>query len=118
MEKHIVIIEDDAAISDSMKMMLEMAGYRVSCLGELASIEGLADMHADCFILDEHLPIVSGHIICMMLRLNGLTSNVPVILTSADMGLAVVAGLSEPNASIQKPFDMTDFLHSVDAVLH
>jgi len=118
MGEHIVIIEDDAEVADTLQLILEMADYKVSCLGELESLEDLIDMDADCFILDENLPLLSGHIICILLRSQAQTSTKPVILISAGQTLAQVAELSQPDASLQKPFGMNDFLDSVYSVLH
>jgi DNA-binding response OmpR family regulator len=115
--RRIVIIEDDPDIADIMKYALEQEGYTVQCLCQIDSLEDLIDMHADCFILDEWLPSVSGHIICIMLKFNQQTKNIPVILTSAGSHLTRVAGLSEPEAILEKPFDIKHMLALVSKVI-
>jgi DNA-binding response OmpR family regulator len=117
MQQHIVIIEDDTEILLAMRIILEQNGYHVTCLTELASIEELIELRADCFVIDEWLPVVSGHIICMMLKFNALTKNIPVILTSAFNILERVAALSEPDVILQKPFEMKQFLRLVSNII-
>jgi DNA-binding response OmpR family regulator len=77
----------------------------------------MAELHADCFVIDEWLPVVSGHIICMMLKYNALTKNIPVILTSASNVLERVAALSDPDVTLQKPFKMEQLLPLVSNVI-
>jgi len=60
MEKHIVIIEDDATVLRTMTSALEKAGYRVTGLLALSTIEALIELQADCFIIDEQLPFITG----------------------------------------------------------
>ena len=117
MQKHIVIIEDDADISLVMATVLEDGGYMVTCFSEVQSIETLIELRPDCFILDEQLPHVSGHILCMVLKSKPATKNIPVILTSASNQLDGFADLSEADASLKKPFDIYELLKLVASVI-
>lgn len=62
MKTHVVIIEDNPALLAAVAEVLKDAGYRVTALNAIESLESLTELQADCFILDEHLPVVSGHI--------------------------------------------------------
>lgn len=117
MMKHIVVIEDTEEILELITHLLETKGYRVTGLPALSSFEELVELNADCFILDEWLPGISGHIICIMLKSKPQTKTIPVILISASDALERLASLSEPDASIKKPFDIDYFVQVVNSVL-
>lgn len=114
MEKHIVIIEDDSYMLELMAFLLEAEGYRVTKLAHLHTLEQLIDLKADCFIIDEQLPYVNGHIICIMLKSKAATNDIPVILTSAFDELEGFATLCKANAYFKKPFlnpnELTDIV--------
>jgi DNA-binding response OmpR family regulator len=104
MKKHIVIIEDDTYMLEAMGGLLENEGYQTTKLIQLTTLEELMALEADCFIIDEKLPYVNGHIICIMLKSKAATKNVPVILTSAYSQLENFAGLCKADSYLKKPF--------------
>ncbi|MDP9078921.1 MAG: response regulator [Bacteroidota bacterium] len=117
MKKHIVIIEDDRSLQETMQVMLEDAGYKVTTFGSPGTVEELAGLKADLFIIDERLPFVSGHILCIMLHGNALSKAVPQVLISASPMLAKFAELGEVDASLRKPFGMEDLLAVAERLL-
>jgi DNA-binding response OmpR family regulator len=117
MSKHVVLIEDDADLLYITGFVLEQNGYQVTRLAALTSYEELASLHADCFIIDENLPGVSGHIICILLKSKEATKYIPVILTSAGIKLDLAAELCEAEAVIKKPYEIDEMLATINAVL-
>jgi len=117
MPKHIVVIEDNYDILTIITALLEDEGYRVTAFPALTSIEELTELKPDCFIFDEQLPYVSGHIICMLLKSKAPTKGIPVILISASNRLEGYAGLSEADAWLQKPFNIKDLASLVASVV-
>jgi len=103
--KHIVIIEDDQDLLDVLSLILTEAGYRVTALTQMESVEDLIDLQADAFVIDEMLPVVNGHIICIILKSKPQTKHLPVVLISADEKLPQMATLCEANAYLHKPFN-------------
>ena len=104
MKEHIVIIEDDTYMLEAMGGVLEGQGYQTTKLLQLSTLDELMALGADCFIIDEKLPYVTGHIICMMLKSKPATKNVPVILTSAYSQLENFASLCKADNYLKKPF--------------
>ena len=98
--------------------LFEISGYKVTGLLSISTLEALIELRADCFILDEKLPYVSGHIICIMLKSNPATRSIPVILTSATKELENYATLCQAEKFLYKPFlDVDQILNSVAEVL-
>lgn len=106
MKKHVVIIEDDEDMLDVLTETVSKAGYRATGLRQMNSVEELLALGADCFIIDEKLPVVNGHIICIILRSKPENRDVPVLLISGDDKLEHVASLCEANGYLSKPFDV------------
>ena len=117
MQQHIILIEDDQDISEITCLILESAGYRTTRFGAFTSLEELTALHADCFLLDENLPGMSGHIISILLKSRASTKNIPVIIFSAGTGLQRAVDLGEAQAGIAKPFELDHFLLTVSQVL-
>jgi DNA-binding response OmpR family regulator len=119
MKPHVVIIEDDAALLAAIKVVLMDAGYRVTALPAIDTLEALIELKADCFILDEQLPVVSGHIICIMLKSRQETCHIPVIMISGHEELEGIASLCKAEAFLRKPFvDIRELTGLVSATLH
>lgn len=117
MQQHIVLIEDDQGISDVTCLILESAGYRITRFGAFTSLEELTALYADCFLLDENLPDMSGHIISILLKSKAVTKYIPVIIFSAGTGLQRAVDLGNAQAGIAKPYDLDRFLLTVSNVL-
>ncbi len=114
--KHVVIIEDDTSLLQLLQKFLQSEGYLVSCFEKLSTIEELIELKADCFLIDEHLPNVSGHIICILLKSKLQTKGIPVILMSAFEELENFADISCADTFLKKPFarqELSELLSSV-----
>jgi len=118
MKTHIVVIEDNPALLSAVSEVLEDAGYQVTALNAIESLESLTELWADCFILDEHLPVVSGHIICIMLKSKPETADIPVILISGHEQLESITTLCKAEAFLKKPFvNISQITGAVAAVI-
>jgi DNA-binding response OmpR family regulator len=114
--KHIVIIEDDISFLQLLRKFLQSEGYRVTCFEKLTTIEGLIELKADYFIIDEQLPNVNGHIICILLKSKQQTKEIPVILMSAYEELEYFADISCANAYLKKPFARQELSNVIDSL--
>jgi DNA-binding response OmpR family regulator len=116
-KKHIVIIEDDSSLSKVLTKILQSQGYLVTCFESLSSVENLLETTVDCFILDEHLPSITGHIICILLKSKSKTKLTPVVLMSADTELKYLANLCCADGYLQKPFNNQALTRVINSVL-
>ena len=80
-QKTIYIVDDDEAVMDSLKALLETFGFNVQSYG--SGNEFLADERhraAGCLVIDQHMPGISGLDIIDHLRKKGV--QIPTILIS------------------------------------
>jgi DNA-binding response OmpR family regulator len=111
--KHIVIIEDDALQLVHLQHTLEEEGFRVTPLTQLNSIEELIGLQPDFFIINEDLPVINGHILCIILKSKAQTRHIPVILMSDSGQLETIASLCEAEHFLTKPFESSHLLEIV-----
>ncbi|GAB3899535.1 hypothetical protein GCM10029964_085600 [Kibdelosporangium lantanae] len=115
---HIVIVDDEAAVRDSLSRTLRFEGYDVSVAADGA--EALAVIRAerpDGVILDMMMPVLDGLTSCRELRAEG--NYVPVLMLTARGAVDDrVAGL-EAGADdyLVKPFALQELLARVRALL-
>lgn len=114
--KNILIIEDEANISEFIKMELEYEGYSAKVcddgkVGLTEAIEG----NYDLVILDLMIPTLSGLEVCRRLKRE---KDVPVIMLSAkDSVMDKVAGLQiGADDYLAKPFDIEELLARIQVV--
>jgi two-component system response regulator FixJ len=113
MEQTIFIVDDDAAIRDSLRMMLEVAGYTVRDFASAQSFLSDADLQGGCLIVDIRMPGMGG--LELQEELVRRKANVPVIVMTGhgDVPLAVRAMRAGAMDFVEKPFDSERMLQSV-----
>lgn len=114
---HILIVEDEAAIADTLVYALEAEGFATSWLTlGAAALDFQAATPADLVILDVGLPDISGFEACRRLR---RFSEVPVIfLTARNAEIDRVVGLEiGADDYVVKPFSPREVAARVRAIL-
>jgi len=120
MSGHILVIEDEAAISTLLRYNLVREGFKVSlCDDGAEAVAVVAETNPDIVILDWMLPGVSGVEICRQLRARGETRELPVImLTARGEEEDRVRGLNMgADDYLTKPFSMAELMARLRAVL-
>lgn len=116
--KKICLIEDEASLSDLIKMNLEIDGYQVDTIihGTEAFLRASEMESFDLVILDVMLPEVSGLTICKEIR---KSSKVPILFLSAKGTTQDrIAGLKlGANDYLPKPFDLEELLLRVQVLI-
>lgn len=115
---HILVIEDEPALSEMIQLNLELEGYQVTTCANgkqaLSFTEHLTDFHL--VVLDVMLPEVSGLDICRAFRRE---SDIPILFLSAK-GTTVdrIAGLKlGANDYLPKPFDLEELLLRIQILI-
>lgn len=114
---NILIIEDDAAIRQELRLLLENALYQVTTLNDFShTVEDTLQIRPDLILLDVNLPQESGFDICRKVREK---SDVPIIfLTSRTDSMDELSGMLQGGDDyITKPFQPPLLLAHIAAVL-
>jgi FixJ family two-component response regulator len=90
----VAVVDDDPAVLDSLKFLLEVAGYRVNTYSSAtAFLENSAGPLACCLILDQHMPGMTGLELAARLRTQGVS--IPILLFSAQLSPAIITRAAE-----------------------
>jgi two-component system alkaline phosphatase synthesis response regulator PhoP len=115
--KKILLVDDEAAIVQSLRYNLERSGYSVTAAGDGRSAVALAaSEQPDLVILDIMLPLLDGIEACKEIR---KSSSVPIIMLTAkdqefDKVLALELGADD---YVTKPFSLGEIIARVKARL-
>lgn len=117
--RHLLIIEDDPDIRESLAMGLEFEGFRVAAVA--SGSEGLRYLEAqpvDCLILDVLLPGGNGYSVLKELRQSRHRSLPVIMLSALDEVADRVRGLKYgADDYVVKPYDLSELVARIEAVL-
>ena len=121
MSKHILIVEDEKDLSDTLEYNFKNAGYKVSMSleGNKAISLATGKNNPDLVILDLMLPDISGLDVCKEIRSNPVSKNTPVLMLTAkgeevDRILGFELGADD---YLVKPFSLRELTLRVAALL-
>ncbi len=122
MEKvaHVLLVDDDTALQDTLREFLEGFGYRVSGLTDGRQIrEFLAETVPDIILLDVMMPGMDGLAVLRQIRQIRESREVPVIMLTArgeetDRIVGLELGADD---YVPKPFNPRELLARIKAVL-
>src|SRR6185503_14335200 len=81
---HVLVVEDDAAVSNVFARMLSAEGYSVQTVQDADSArDAIEHQPPDVILLDVMLPGTDGFSLCRCIKDNASTRLTPVILVSA-----------------------------------
>ena len=84
MKKRILIVEDEAAIIDLLRLVLEREGYEIhACQTGRDAVKTIKKVHPHLVLLDVMLPGLDGASIVRILHEDEVLSSTPIIVTSA-----------------------------------
>jgi DNA-binding NtrC family response regulator len=104
-EPRILIIDDETAILDTLRILLKREGFSVeTAVGGQAGVDRLAEMRPDVVLSDVRMPNVGG--LEVLLAAKELDRSIPVILMTAQASLQTAMRAVNEGAFyyIQKPF--------------
>jgi two-component system response regulator FixJ len=112
------VVDDDAAVRDSLSLLLESAGFLVKAYDSAPAFLQALPAHAPgCVLTDVRMPEVDG--LALQRRLNELGSRLPVIVMTGhgDVPIAVEALKAGAADFLEKPFDDAQLLAAVSNAL-
>jgi DNA-binding response OmpR family regulator len=118
--RKILLVDDEAVLSETITYNLEQAGYQVTTVADGASaLEAAGREKPDLIILDLMLPEMDGLEVCRQLRRESQTATTPIMmLTAKGEEIDKVVGL-EVGADdyVTKPFGRRELLARIRALL-
>jgi two-component system response regulator FixJ len=115
----IYVVDDDDAVRDSLKMLLESYQLAVRDFGSMSEfLAGLDRVSNSCLVLDLHLPAMGGFDVMTTLARRGIRLPVIVITGRGDAQTKARALEAGAIAFLEKPVDDQRLMSAIDAALH
>jgi DNA-binding response OmpR family regulator len=118
--RRVLVVEDDAAIRELLRLHLALAGLEVVEVGDGNRALELARAAVfDLIMLDVMLPGIDGITLCRVVRAEGPNTHTPILmLTARDTESDKVVGLdSGADDYVTKPFGVRELLARVGALM-
>lgn len=113
--REVAVVDDDAAVLDSFRFMLELAGFPVATYPSAIAYLEQSARSPRCMILDQHMPMMTGLELTAKLRAEG--SDVPILLITSSPSPAIVSKAAEIGVKrvLEKPPTEDDLINFVSA---
>ncbi|GAC1386458.1 MAG: hypothetical protein NVS1B7_4810 [Candidatus Saccharimonadales bacterium] len=112
--KRILAADDNPAILDALKIMLEDVGYSVETTEDGAVAQYLKPPYPDLLLLDVWMSGVDGRDVCKYLKSKAETKHIPIIMISATKDIIHITQKAGADDYISKPFQMDHLLAVVE----
>lgn len=119
MKKHIFIVDDDEAILDVIKIILEDKGYKTTVVTDANNLlRKIRASHPDLILLDIWLAGTDGISITKKIKINESLKKIPIIMISANNQGKQIALHNGADGFIAKPFEIDELLNVVNRHLY
>ncbi|MHB8896300.1 MAG: response regulator [Candidatus Geothermincolia bacterium] len=113
----VLLIDDDPEVSSSVKVALQVEGYRVAVASSgMQGVEMAAMSPPDIIVLDVEMPIMGGPDTLKELRRNPNLENTVVIFLTGKVDMEAMEGTLEGDAQgyLLKPFSTIELLNKIE----
>jgi two-component system response regulator FixJ len=117
-ERTVFLVDDDGAVRDSLKLLLEAHGLAVKdyASGSELLCDG-APSAGDCLVCDVHMPVLSGLDLLAALASRGAGGPTILITGRADEGLRRRAQAAGAFLLLEKPFDCALLIDAINRAM-
>ncbi|HXT10910.1 MAG TPA: response regulator [Candidatus Angelobacter sp.] len=115
MKKHILVVDDDSSIRQSLQKILKAAGYDVTTAPDGASAEDLFGK-ADLLVLDLNLPIQDGWDV--LGHVNAEHPLLPVIVVTGLADQLDEQTIPGASAFLEKPIEVPSLLKTIESLVN
>lgn len=115
-----LVADDNADIRDLLATRLSTRGFDVTVAADgQEALEAALSKHPDIALLDWVMPIIQGHELCVKLKTDARTSEIPVVMLTArgeeeDRLLGLDLGA---DAYLVKPFDIDELVGTLKRLI-
>lgn len=114
MSKKVLIAEDDKAILEVVKIILQDGGYEVIAIEDGEQVLPAIQQHQPHIVLlDIWMAGSDGGEIAKNVKKNEKTKHIPIVMVSANNETEVIAKQVGANDFLQKPFNIDDLLQVI-----
>jgi DNA-binding response OmpR family regulator len=115
--KHIIIIDDEIDIGESLATVLESEGYMAEAYSNgYKGLEYMKTKKPDLVIVDVMMPKPKGVEVVRLLKEDPELKNVPIMMMSASKEPLPLTE-EKWDAFVRKPFEMDELLTTIDDLL-
>jgi two-component system response regulator FixJ len=107
------VVDDDAAVRDSLRMLLEASGFAVRTFASAGAFLESQPSGLGCVLTDVRMPEIDGLVLLRRLRERGVQLPVIVMTGQGDIAIAVQAMKAGAVDFLEKPFDDEALLDAV-----
>ena len=115
--KTIVLVEDDPAIQDVMKLIFDAPDYHIIVCSSADEVLDDLGRVPDLYLVDKQLSGVDGLDLCRQLKTDEKTKSVPIIMLSASPSILHLAPAAGADDVLEKPFKINVLRDKVHKVL-
>lgn len=117
-KKTVLICEDDEGVTDVTRIVLDSRGYNIeTCNHSDTIVKMVKRIKPALILLDLWMPGVGGEHVCIDLKNDPETKNIPVIIVSATKDVKKIAENAGADDFIAKPFDISTLEDKVDTYI-
>jgi two-component system response regulator FixJ len=111
----VAIVDDDYAVRDSLRFLLEVIGYAVETFASAADFLQANVRHFACLILDHHMPNITGLELAERLRADGAV--IPILLITGSPSPTITGRATELGITVlDKPPSEEVLIDFIDAI--
>lgn len=110
----VALVDDDVEVLESLKFLLETAGYTVAAYSSATAFLADRAMRPACLIIDQHMPAMSG--LELIAHLQQKAATVPMLMITADPSPAILTRATRLGVPVlEKPPGEADLLAFIDS---
>jgi CheY-like chemotaxis protein len=116
----VLVVEDDDAIRENLRLLLESEGYHVEAAehgGEALHWLRSAPVLPQLILLDLMMPVMDGYHFRLEQGQDAKLSKIPVVVISAGGNIEIQKLKLGPESVLKKPFEIDDLLRVVNKAL-
>lgn len=116
--KRILVVENDPELRYILSVIFEEEQYEYQMFNETLDLVLLAKQYEpDLILLDFRLPLINGGELCLQLKNECSTKDIPVIIYSAAPRAFISFKDYRQDAFLAKPFDLTELLDKMNSLI-
>jgi two-component system response regulator MprA len=118
MGHRILVVDDDQSIREAIEGVLELEGYAIELAADgVEALQKVTVKPPTLMLLDMMMPRMDGFAVVAELKRQGLRSQFPVIVLTADGSAEAKAAQIGANGYIIKPFSLNALIAEVARVI-